>query len=75
LTLISVYAFKVKDYSTILVGQKEIRELKSYKNETERYQTYYYVQRGDGVKYSYHQNEVEWVKYVGEFSGSIDKCY
>jgi hypothetical protein len=63
----SIYAFKVKDYTTVLLGQKEVMSLAVYVDEKDRYQTSYYVQRGDGIKYSYHQNSIEWVKFLGEF--------
>lgn len=47
-----IYIFKVKDYTTILVGQYDTE-----KNE-------FYVQRGDGAKYSYSNHyefgRIEW---------------
>ena len=44
-----VYKFKVKDYTTILVGQLDEISGK------------YYIQRGDGTKYEYWPDEIEWV--------------
>ena len=45
-----IYIFKVKDFTTILVGQKEGE--------------YFYIQRGDGEKRQYHECSVEWSKLV-----------
>lgn len=44
------YQFKVKDYTTILVGQKDEATGK------------FYVQRGDGEKYEYWPDQIEWSK-------------
>ena len=52
-----IYAFKVKDYTTVLVGQK-------YEDE---FGGGYYVQRGDGTKYEYYLHRVEWEKFLGSF--------
>ncbi len=47
-----IYLFKVKDYTTVLVGQ--------YDKE----QNEYFVQRGDGTKYTYSNDQefgrIEW---------------
>lgn len=47
-----IYLFKVRDYTTILVGR--------YENGK------YYVQRGDGTKYEYDECRVVWSKKVNE---------
>ncbi len=62
-----IYLFKVKDYTTILVGQKETEELKICKNEENRVMEYYYVQRGDGIKIRYDKDQIEWVQFLGDF--------
>jgi len=76
---VELYAFKVKDYSTILFGKKEIELPCKYcytehcdrkrLNKDKDCQTYtvYYVQRGDGVRYEYHEDRIEWVQFIGEF--------
>ena len=43
-----VFLFKVKDYTTILIGQK--------------YDEGFFVQRGDGTKYKYENYRIEWSK-------------
>jgi len=76
---VEIYAFKVKDYTTILIGQKEI-ELPCKHCHTEHCDrkrlnrdkacqsyTVYYVQRGDGKKYGYYEDKIEWVQFIGEF--------
>jgi len=47
-----IYIFKVKEYTTLLVGQ--------YNEKTEEY----YVQRGDGTKYSYHKDRIEYATKI-----------
>jgi len=63
---VELYAFKVKDYTNILYGQKE-----THRNcgPCRRCKTcvYYYVQRGDGTKYKYHEYQIEWAQFIGEF--------
>ena len=63
---IELYAFKVKDYTTILFGQKETESMPIYRSVSEV--VYYYVQRGDGRKHRYHENQIEWVKRIGVFN-------
>lgn len=41
-----IYIFKVRDYTTILVGKRNVKE------------GYYYVQRGDGTKYKYDDDRI-----------------
>lgn len=60
----NIYTFKVKDYTTILVGQYE-PPVES-ESKFERKQGYFYVQRGDGTCYKYDDYRVEWSKFVGE---------
>lgn len=50
-----IYKFKVKDYTTILVGQMEFDDF----NEM-----VFYIQRGDGLKYKYEAYRVEWYELV-----------
>lgn len=50
-----IYKFKVKDYTTILVGQMFLDEF----NEE-----VYYVQRGDGTKYKYDKFRIEWSEKI-----------
>lgn len=47
------YEFKIMDYSTLLIG-KYSNKIKS----TESY-SYFYIERGDGMKIKYHINRVE----------------
>jgi hypothetical protein len=63
-----IYIFKVRDYTTILVGQMVYDEF----NEK-----VFYVQRGDGDKYKYDGYRVEWYKKVatieeGEINNAND---
>lgn len=46
-----IYKFKVKDYSTILIGKK-VDPIYNYKKDTLE-EGYFYIQRGDGTKYKY----------------------
>ena len=48
------YLFKVKDYTTVLMGKMTDDGNK------------YYVERGDGTKYEYWADELEWSKPVSE---------
>ena len=50
--MIIIYQFKVKDYTTILYGK--------------RYATGYFVQRGDGTRYEYSDDRIEWAKEICE---------
>jgi hypothetical protein len=50
-----IYLFKVKDYTTILVGQMEYDEFNK---------KVFYVQRGDGDKYKYDEYRIEWFKKI-----------
>jgi hypothetical protein len=50
LLLDSVYLFKVKDFSTTLIGR--------YDNIKDCY----YIQRGDGLKYEYTSDRIVWSK-------------
>ena len=59
-----IYAFKVRDYTTILIGQKEIQHI--FNCEDCSYAVYY-VQRGDGEKYEYHEDRIEWAQFLGAF--------
>lgn len=43
-----IFLFKVKDYTTVLAGQK--------------YEDGFFVQRGDGAKYEYENYRIEWSK-------------
>jgi hypothetical protein len=61
---INIYLFKLKDYTTILIGQKEIEKMPIYKNESDM--IWYFIQRGDGQKHRYSENEIEWVRSLGE---------
>lgn len=45
-----VYLFKVRDYSTILLGRY--------------HDGVFYVQRGDGVKYEYQEYRVVWKRLL-----------
>ena len=60
-----IYLFKVKDYTTILIGQYD-----ESKNE-------YFVQRGDGTKYSYSNDKefsrIEWSKFLIEIDETLLK--
>lgn len=49
-----IYLFKVKDFTTILVGQR---------NEE---QNYFYVQRGDGKIYEYYDYRITWSRLISE---------
>lgn len=44
----NIYIFKVKDYTTILIGQYSPEE------------KCFFIQRGDGTKYSYDEYRIEW---------------
>lgn len=41
-----IYLFKVKDYTTTLLGKKK--------------DDYFYIQRGDGTEYKYDVSRIEW---------------
>jgi hypothetical protein len=45
-----IYLFKVKDYTTILLGRYHDGK--------------FYIQRGDGVKYEYEEYRVVWKKLL-----------
>lgn len=51
-----IYIFKVKDYTTILVGQMELNEFK---------EKVFYIQRGDGEKHKYDEYRIEWFRHIG----------
>ena len=55
-----IYKFKVKDYTTILIGQ-------TYYNEDLK-ERIFYVQRGDGTKYEYEGYRIEWYKLAAIIS-------
>jgi len=50
-----IYIFKIKDYTTVMVGQMFI-------NDTD--EKAFYVQKGDGMKYVYEEYRVQWYKEV-----------
>ena len=50
-----IYVFKVKDYTTILVGFKTIKDGLNV----------YYTERGDGTKYYHYSNQVEFAFPIG----------
>ncbi len=54
-----IYLFKVKHYSTILIGQT-IKKQDTFG----QYKDYFYVQRADGTEYSYAKDFVEWYKLI-----------
>lgn len=54
--IMDIYQFKVKDYTTIMIGQMEF-------NHDIR-EKVFYVQRGDGTKYSYGEYRVEWWRKI-----------
>lgn len=60
-----IYKFKVKDYSTVLIGQYVPPPESESKFETN--QGYFYIQRGDGTYYKYEDYRIEWSKLIGEF--------
>ena len=51
-----VYKFKVKEYTTILVGQKT--------KDIETGEIYFYIQRGDGSIYSYNEYRIEFYELI-----------
>jgi len=51
--VIEIYQFKVKDYTTILYGQRGLTKIGEMG---------YYVQRGDGTRYEYQDYRIEWAK-------------
>lgn len=59
--LVEVFLFKVKDYTTILVGQR---------NEDEKY---FFVQRGDGTMYKYNYDRIVWSKLISVNSISYEE--
>ena len=62
--VIDVYAFKVKDFTTIMIGQKDVD-----KNGD----PFYYVQRGEGTVYKYGSgiySGLEWAVCIGSFDTS-----
>lgn len=61
ITLVEVYLFKVKDYTTILVGQR---------NDVEKI---FFVQRGDGTMYKYDYDRIVWSKLVSVNSISFEE--
>jgi len=61
ITLVEVYLFKVKDYTTILVGQR---------NHNEKC---FFVQRGDGTMYKYDYDRIVWSKLVSVNSISFEE--
>ena len=60
-----IYQFKVKDYTTILIGQMEIDKFD---------EKVFYIQRGDGTKYEYDNYRIEWYKKIISIpqSGDLD---
>ena len=52
-----IYQFKVKDYTTILYGQRGM---------TKTGEMGFYVQRGDGTKFEYPDYRIEWYKQICE---------
>ena len=64
--VVDLYAFKVRDYTTVLFGQKETEKLEFYRHKPEMVS--YYVQRGDGKKQRYHEDTIEWVEFLGTFT-------
>mgnify|MGYP000889774670 CR=1 FL=1 len=55
--MIEIYQFKVKDYTTILYGQRGLTKIGEMG---------YYVQRGDGTRYEYQDYRIEWAKKICE---------
>jgi hypothetical protein len=51
--MVTIYLFKVKDYTTELVGKMYHNELK---------EKIFYVQRADGTKYEYPEHRIEWCR-------------
>lgn len=51
---IAIWMFKVKDYTNVLIGQKDPGGN-------------YYVQRGDGTRYEYSSYNIIWSRYLGRF--------
>lgn len=52
-----VYKFKVRDYTTVLIGQ--------FKRVNDDWpEEYFYVQRGDGGTYKYDITRVEWSELI-----------
>ena len=73
---LEVYAFKVKNYSTILFGQKETMNVCDCTRCKERGITntsYFYVQRADGEKYKYHEDEIEWSDRLIVYQPNLNK--
>jgi hypothetical protein len=50
-----IYQFKVKNFTTILIGQLEHDEFG---------ERIFYIQRADGTKYKYEGYRVEWYKKI-----------
>jgi hypothetical protein len=64
---INAWAFKVRDYTTTLVGQRfEF-------NDAFGGGVYFLVQRGDGTKYRYDEDRVTWSEKIGEIEVPDDK--
>ena len=61
-----VVLFKVKDYTTVLVGRREVEKIKTGENFSNHW--IFYVERGDGTRYRYSGYEVEWFKVINECS-------
>jgi len=57
-----VYKFKVKDYATILIGQR-VESVFSKKNKLKE-EGYFYIQRGDGNIQRYSNYRVEWSELI-----------
>jgi len=55
-----IYIFKVKDYTTEIVGRKRVDPDTFQGKDYSR--TFYYVERGDGTTYDYEECRVEWAK-------------
>lgn len=60
-----VYLFKVRDYTTTLVGQYVEPVYSESKHESR--DGYFFVQRGDGTKYEYDDTRIEWSKFLGGY--------
>lgn len=64
-----LYLFKVKDYTTTLVGQYV--EPVQAESKYDRMFGYFFVQRGDGTRYEYDDSRIEWSKYLGDFNEEV----
>lgn len=57
-----VYKFKVKEYTTILIGQR-IEPVYNYKKDTLE-EGYFFIQRGDGKIFKYNDYRIEWSEII-----------